>query len=344
MKYEKYKKEWKQVYAGKWSLITCSYLGEKHTRIIKKVLGFGLNHNIIILKKGVCASYYEEKDFEKFGRQLGEYAVKNNKDVIKWCSEVKKLTDEIIGLIKNKSTLKNYNKFLTLFYDYVPSYVAMKQVVNFIPKKLAEKLLPVLRETRIYAEPLYTETEKFMVRISKEIGKKNSYKPELILAMVKEEFDDYLRNGKLPKKEVLEKRYEKSALIFYQGGYKLITGKEVDELEKVMYSAQGDYVKGMCAYQGKVIGKVRIVTDPEMKNFEDGGILVTGMTRPEFIVLMEKSAAVVTDAGGLLCHAAIVARELKKPTVIGTEKATKVFKDGDLVEVDAEKGIVRKIR
>ena len=59
---------------------------------------------------------------------------------------------------------------------------------------------------------------------------------------------------------------------------------------------------------------------------------------------MEKSAAIVTDAGGILCHAAIVSRELKIPGVIGTKYATKVFKDGDLVEVDANKGIVRKIK
>ena len=58
---------------------------------------------------------------------------------------------------------------------------------------------------------------------------------------------------------------------------------------------------------------------------------------------MEKAAAFVTDMGGILCHAAIVSREMKKPCVIGTKVATKTFKDGDLVEVDAEKGIVKKI-
>ena len=58
---------------------------------------------------------------------------------------------------------------------------------------------------------------------------------------------------------------------------------------------------------------------------------------------MEKAAAFVTDEGGITCHAAIIAREMKKPCVIGTKKATKVLKDGDLIEVDAEKGVVRKL-
>jgi pyruvate,water dikinase len=58
---------------------------------------------------------------------------------------------------------------------------------------------------------------------------------------------------------------------------------------------------------------------------------------------MEKACAFVTDEGGILCHAAIVSREMRKPCVIATKKATRIFKDGDLVEVDGEKGIVRKV-
>ena len=58
---------------------------------------------------------------------------------------------------------------------------------------------------------------------------------------------------------------------------------------------------------------------------------------------MKKSAAIVSDEGGITSHAAIVSRELKIPCVIGTKIATKVFKDGDLVEVDANKGIVRLV-
>jgi pyruvate,water dikinase len=67
------------------------------------------------------------------------------------------------------------------------------------------------------------------------------------------------------------------------------------------------------------------------------------MTRPDFLPLMKKASAVITDAGGILSHAAITARELKKPTIIGTNNSTKILKDGDKVIVDAEKGTVKKI-
>ena len=67
------------------------------------------------------------------------------------------------------------------------------------------------------------------------------------------------------------------------------------------------------------------------------------MTDPRYVPAMKKAAAIVTDEGGITCHAAIVSRELKKPCIIGTKIATKVLKDGDEVEVDAEKGVVKKI-
>ena len=68
------------------------------------------------------------------------------------------------------------------------------------------------------------------------------------------------------------------------------------------------------------------------------------MTRPDYIAGMKKAAAIVTNEGGITCHAAIVSRELGIPCIIGTKIATQVFKDGDLVEVNANHGWVRKIK
>ncbi len=75
----------------------------------------------------------------------------------------------------------------------------------------------------------------------------------------------------------------------------------------------------------------------------EGDIIVSPMTQPDFIPAMQKAAAFVTDEGGVVCHAAVIAREMKKPCIVGTKIATQIFKDGDLVEVDADSGIVRKI-
>jgi Phosphoenolpyruvate synthase/pyruvate phosphate dikinase len=123
--------------------------------------------------------------------------------------------------------------------------------------------------------------------------------------------------------------------------------KAVDEVNSYYLSSEssesnGKTLKGQIGCKGIVRGKVRIVLNVNSDHgFTDGEILVTGMTRPEFVPLMKKAAGIVTDEGGITCHAAIVSRELKIPCITGTKIATQILKDGDLVEVDAEKGVVK---
>lgn len=80
-----------------------------------------------------------------------------------------------------------------------------------------------------------------------------------------------------------------------------------------------------------------------MKKFQKGDILVSVATDPDIVPAMKKAAAIVTEQGGITSHAAIVSRELGIPCIIGTKIATRVLKDGDMVEVDANKGTVKKI-
>ena len=80
-----------------------------------------------------------------------------------------------------------------------------------------------------------------------------------------------------------------------------------------------------------------------MNKMQQGDILVSIATTPAIVPAMKKAAAIVTDEGGLTCHAAIVSRELGVPCVIGTKIGTKIFKDGDMIEVDADEGTVKKV-
>ncbi|MDE1825602.1 MAG: hypothetical protein KGH61_04450 [Candidatus Micrarchaeota archaeon] len=82
----------------------------------------------------------------------------------------------------------------------------------------------------------------------------------------------------------------------------------------------------------------------DIKKVGDGEVMVAPMTTPDYIPAMAMAAAIVTDEGGITCHAAINAREMNKPCIVGTEIATSTLHNGDLVEVDANKGIVTKIR
>lgn len=109
-------------------------------------------------------------------------------------------------------------------------------------------------------------------------------------------------------------------------------------------SAPDRAIRGTIAFAGTVRGRVAIVRKAsELGKVRKGDILVAPMTFPAFIMAMQRAAAFVTDEGGLTCHAAIVAREMRKPCIVGTKHATRVLLDGDRVEVDATTGHVRKL-
>ena len=120
--------------------------------------------------------------------------------------------------------------------------------------------------------------------------------------------------------------------------------KNIKKYTENIQSDEEDII-GQSANKGNVRGRVKIILNQkDFYKFEDNDILVTTMTTPDFVVLMKRASAIITDIGGLLSHAAIVSRELNKPCIIDTKIATKVLKDGDMVEVDADKGIVKIIK
>lgn len=151
------------------------------------------------------------------------------------------------------------------------------------------------------------------------------------------------------KVEEINKRYDFSILHFYDRGrkYKLYTGEEGRRFrESLQFEKENisSTLKGMSAYPGKVTGTVKIVNSKaDISKVEEGDVLVAHVTYPVYLPAMARAAAFVTDEGGLTSHAAIMAREFKKPSVVGTKTATKSFRDGDKVLVDANKGVVRRL-
>jgi pyruvate,water dikinase len=116
------------------------------------------------------------------------------------------------------------------------------------------------------------------------------------------------------------------------------TGHEHGEAGEVL-------LRGLGAAPGAAAGRVRLVGSlAEASTLADGEILVTHMTAPDWVPLMRRAAAIVTDSGGMTCHAAIVSRELGIPCVVGTGDATTRLRDGDEVTVDAGRGIVTEGR
>ncbi len=145
--------------------------------------------------------------------------------------------------------------------------------------------------------------------------------------------------------EVLRQRWEYCMVLWTQDSYDVITDlKTIETLDKIGTGEANpaESFTGFAASSGVVQGIVRVIESAEdVHRVEVGDVLVAVMTRPDYMPAMKKAVAFVTDEGGITCHAAIVAREMNKPCVIGTKYASKILKDGMRVEVDANKGVVR---
>ena len=150
-----------------------------------------------------------------------------------------------------------------------------------------------------------------------------------------------------PSLDELKKRQEK--FVYIPGEIKAIITLEEFQKKRLDWSfniINVDNVKefsGQLAFPGEVKGRCRIVKRKNQINeFQDGEILVSPMTTPNFLSIMKKASAIITDEGGMLCHAAILSRELKIPCVIGTKIATQILKTGDIISVNS-KAIIKKI-
>lgn len=180
-------------------------------------------------------------------------------------------------------------------------------------------------------------------KVLNDIAKANSLLYEDILFCLEAE----LIKKSIPSVDTIQER-KKGYVIYSENGH--IICKIGKEFEDIRRGLEDDIqtvteLRGNSASKGKSVGKVKIINNSlDFSKINDGDILVSSMTTPEMVPIMKKSSAFITDEGGITCHAAIVARELKKPCIIGTKIATKVLKDGDMVEVDADKGIVNIIK
>lgn len=180
-----------------------------------------------------------------------------------------------------------------------------------------------------------------------EMARRTNYTKRQLTFCIFPEIKSILQNkGDLTKE--LAEREKKCFFAVTPRGYFIVGGGKAETYFKIFESQKTEQVielQGVVASVGYARGRVRIIrkTD-EMKDFKEGEILVTNQTTPEFVPIMKKAAAIITEQGGITSHAAIVSREMKKPCIIGTKIATKALLNGEIVEVDARNGIIRRER
>ena len=188
--------------------------------------------------------------------------------------------------------------------------------------------------------------QKFISVFAKQLG----YTRTEIWHLTPDELFAVYRGRRVASAELKRRKNGCLYYAFTNGAEGIVSGQQYERIWKrisgMNVPANTTVLHGIGASPGVLRGIIRKIETPSKhgKNLRPGEILLTYMTRPDFVPYMHKAGAIVTDEGGLTSHAAIIARELKIPCVVGTRMAMRVLKDGDLVEIDAANGLVRKIR
>jgi phosphohistidine swiveling domain-containing protein len=340
---------WVKNWSGGWGA-TFTSLYHLYTTDLKPLAGINLKVNLLFCEKDVRSDFLSKKDLDDYGQRLAGLLIKNNSLAAEWAKKTFLTANRLFALLKELKIRKNLTaaNFIRLkeeFYQHVPAHFSIKKVVDYLPEKLRKKFTPGFIKVRLKLENLFNEVDLALRAYNKKISQESGYPASLTDVLTVDEIIAYFKNKKLPAKKKLSDRV-KGMAIFCEGDFlQILSGKDYQNLQNILFTLTDNELSGSAAYKGIAKGIARIVLNPfKVQKFNQGDILVTGMTRPEFLPLMKKAAAFVTDAGGLLSHAAIVARELKKPCILATEKATKVIKDGDLIEVDANQGIVKILK
>lgn len=261
---------------------------------------------------------------------------------------MKELMDRIEDALKNKFIEEYQTQRFKRLKDERLADKIMKKIKN------DKELIRFIKLTQEFGWLLTFSTEQSLIAMSKLIPffKKISERIRVPYSqwvyLTSKEITDMLEGNLMITAAELRKRQLGYVFLMNNGMQKILTGSKGNKVSEWIDKNIGSVnkktteFKGQTASPGIIKGKIKIILfAKDAYLIKRGEILVCSMTSPDYISAMQKSAAILTDEGGLLSHAAIVSRELGKPCIIGTKIATKVLKDGDLVEVDANKGIIK---
>jgi phosphohistidine swiveling domain-containing protein len=161
-----------------------------------------------------------------------------------------------------------------------------------------------------------------------------------------DEFLDFAEGRLSPLQENIDDRKKAFGLVTVDNENIILTGEKLSDVLNVFLDKYDNVkeINGISASKGIARGKVKIVLSPfDIYKVKEGDIMVAPETTPDFVPAVQRAKAIITDMGGIISHAAIISREFGIPCVVGTRNATKVLKDGDYIELDANKGTVKKL-
>ena len=339
-----------------------------------------VDYRILYEKNGTSFWYLTKSGYEKAG-QIGKQLL-DDSFFHKIISDAEKLKTSLetyeVADLNSANIINEWNRYISLFKEFCRIYIFLEQpfqhklediILRYISEKELVRLLSENKGATIQSSKinnkakdilnkilelgeiklgLHISSEKFMttdwMKLISFVAK-NSYVPTQIAEALR--FNEIKKAiyGTAVDIVAIKKRLSGCALVKRNGKWYFESGNRYLYWENKIKKNQSEEIIGKVAFPGVVRGKVVLHqswTGTTVIN--EGDILVTGMTNPQMIPYIKKAGAIVTDEGGITCHAAIISREMKKPCITGTKNATQLLKNGDLVEVDANNGIVKIIK
>ncbi len=329
---------------------------------------FALGDYAVLIEQPISEYYYlnnssqkdAEKGFKDYSNKTHVHEVmKKYQKAHKAMKDLKRQLFSIyfkaifnIGMVKSWGKLTSLVTLLTKTYKYTEP-ARFEKIEKSKKTADLDYAIKELSKCRFNLKESFLKLEPSIKPLFAIIALRFKIKKDEFLVLNNQEMLDIFRTRKKPEPSILKIRKKGYAILKLDNKKTYLTGKEYFQLKKditaLTVDKQAKIIKGMGITKGKVKGRVKILIDYRqelksyIKNFKQGDIIVTGMTQPDITILLSKAAAIVTEEGGITSHAAIISRESNTPCIIGAGPVTKILKDNELIEVDADKGVIRRL-
>lgn len=285
-------------------------------------------------EKEITNVYYNDTALEEDPKTIYYYMQKDIKKTKELYNKALSSCKYLNMIVDNEESDFNYKEFIKNMLIIYP-FTSLGNLAGYF-ENISSELKELLIDFRNNYDYILYKANEYLHNKAKKILPKE-YQEHIKFLFIEEVFQN-----KMPSLDLIQKR--KNGYIFFDNKLELVDNIPLWlERKNIVIKSQqdGKIIKGSVAYSGKKTGKVcQIYTKEDFKKFEKGDILVTTMTTPKFTPILKLAGAIVTDEGGITCHAAIIARELKIPCIIGCKNATEILKNDMIVEVNANEGII----
>lgn len=326
------------------------------------------NESLAVLSAPAELTFYreEEKDLIEISRSEKEQRAEKTKEHTKryfWIYnsylEAKVLDEQFFNRELERLEKTDYNELYGEIINYQEKIKEEKNkvIADYGLDDEAKQIVGLMEEFAIWQDKRKKDNfyaNHYVDLFAGEISRRLSISITDLRNLTYQEVAEFLASGDDKFRELIAAR-NREPVVYYHSGkgeWRVLdtveTARIVDKLDNQQLAVQGNIIQGIVGSMGKskyFRGAVKVLGSAgELGKIEAGDIMVAAMTAPDYVAGMKKAGAVITDEGGITCHAAIVCRELGIPCIVGAKVATKMLKDGDIVEIHGGRGIIKIVK